>query len=185
MNHEVVIGSVKDMAREVFGVDKLRDGQVQAIMKALDVDQAGEIVSSSDDICLRMATGYGKSMVFQLPALLIHQRHGFGTTVVVLPTIAKINDHIRSLNKLRVAAGELSSEVDWTEKEKLLIATVASDKGPPLLYTTPESFVKLMYYHLKQLKVLSRVVRVVFDECHELAASERNDRPLIVRKVAV
>jgi ATP-dependent DNA helicase RecQ len=91
--------------KEVFGVDKLRNLQPQAIQYALR-RQSQLIV---------MATGGGKSLCYQLPALV----RG-GTTIIISPLKALIADQVNALLKLGVAAAFISSSNTATENNQVM-----------------------------------------------------------------
>jgi DEAD/DEAH box helicase/Zn-finger in Ran binding protein and others len=135
--------------KEVFGIDKLRNLQPQAIQYALRC-QSQLIV---------MATGGGKSLCYQLPAIV----RG-GTTIVVSPLKALIADQVNALLKLGISAAFISSSNTASQNrevmERLLLqqqrqpiskqkaatsATAAASSGSQqqqqpitLLYCTPE-----------------------------------------------
>ncbi|GAT65746.1 ATP-dependent DNA helicase RecQ [Planomonospora sphaerica] len=75
-------GRLREVAREVFGWEDLRDGQLEAMRHLLD----------GGDALVVMPTGSGKSAVYQVPALLLD-----GPTVVVSPLIALQRDQVAGL----------------------------------------------------------------------------------------
>src|SRR3954468_7178833 len=75
---------IERAAREVFGFDELRPGQAEAVQSILE----------GRDTLAVMSTGYGKSAIYQLAALLIP-----GSTVVVSPLIALQRDQVEDLER--------------------------------------------------------------------------------------
>ena len=82
------------LLRDVFGFDAFRPGQ-EDIVRA---------VTKSQNVLAIMPTGGGKSLCFQLPALMRE-----GVTVVISPLIALMRDQVRALQAVGVSAGALTS----------------------------------------------------------------------------
>ena len=79
---------------EIFGFDGFRPGQAEVV----------DAVASGQNTLAIMPTGGGKSLCFQLPALMRD-----GLTVVISPLIALMRDQVRALREAGVAAGALTS----------------------------------------------------------------------------
>src|SRR5690349_24440350 len=88
-------------------------------------------VSSGGDALVLMPTGGGKSLCYQLPALLRE-----GTAIVVSPLIALMQDQVEALRQLGVRAAFLNSSLDAAQA----VATERQlqDGGLDLLYVAPE-----------------------------------------------
>ena len=86
--------SPKTLLRDVFGFDTFRPGQEDVV----------EAVLEGRNVLAIMPTGGGKSLCFQIPALLLG-----GVTLVVSPLIALMRDQVRGLQAAGVAAGALTS----------------------------------------------------------------------------
>lgn len=82
------------LLRDVFGFDGFRPGQQEIV----------EAVIAGENVLAIMPTGGGKSLCFQMPALLRE-----GVTVVISPLIALMRDQVRALQELGVGAGALTS----------------------------------------------------------------------------
>ena len=107
--------------KTVFGYDAFRPGQEEIVQAIL----AGR------DVLAIMPTGGGKSLCYQLPALLRP-----GLTVVISPLIALMRDQVAALRQAGVEAGALTSANDPHETERVFDALHAGDLK--LLYMAPE-----------------------------------------------
>src|SRR5271165_4614024 len=104
-----------------FGFDRFRPGQRAVVTDAL----AGR------DLLALMPTGGGKSLCFQLPALLQP-----GVTLVVSPLIALMQDQVRLLQDNGISASYLNSSLDATEVSRRTAALLRGEYK--LLYLAPE-----------------------------------------------
>jgi ATP-dependent DNA helicase RecQ len=107
--------------RRVFGYDTFRDGQREII---------DHVVAGHDALVL-MPTGGGKSLCYQIPAMVRD-----GTAVVVSPLIALMQDQVDALTSLGVRAGFLNSTQDFDERRLVESAFLAGELD--LLYVAPE-----------------------------------------------
>ncbi len=107
--------------RDIFGFDSFRPGQ-EEIVRA---------VTDGENVLAIMPTGGGKSLCFQLPALLRD-----GVTVVISPLIALMRDQVRALQEAGVSAGALTSANTEEETEEVWQALEAGTLK--LLYIAPE-----------------------------------------------
>ena len=82
------------LLKDVFGFDDFRPGQAEIV----------DAVSTGTNVLAIMPTGGGKSLCFQLPALIRE-----GVTVVISPLIALMRDQVRALQEVGVEAGALTS----------------------------------------------------------------------------
>ncbi|MEM7410860.1 MAG: ATP-dependent DNA helicase RecQ [Myxococcota bacterium] len=110
---------------DVFGYEDFRPGQDEAVALA---------VSGRDAIVL-LPTGLGKSLCYQVPALAA-QRRGLGTTVVVSPLIALMQDQVGALRARGVAAAALHSAQEDEEQRQAVKAYLRGELA--LLYVSPE-----------------------------------------------
>lgn len=109
------------LLREVFGFDAFRPGQEEIV----------QTVAAGCNTLAIMPTGGGKSLCFQLPALLRD-----GVTLVVSPLIALMRDQVRALRAAGVAAGALTS--GNTEEETAEVRRALEENRLKLLYLAPE-----------------------------------------------
>ena len=107
--------------RRVFGYESFRDGQREII----------DHVMAGGDALVLMPTGGGKSLCYQIPALVRP-----GTGVVISPLIALMQDQVDALSALGVRAGFLNSTQDPTQRRQVESAFLAGELD--LLYLAPE-----------------------------------------------
>jgi ATP-dependent DNA helicase RecQ len=111
--------------REVFGYEQFR-GPQQAIV---------EHVSGGGDALVLMPTGGGKSLCYQVPAI-VRQQAGHGVALVISPLIALMHDQVGALRELGVAAAFLNSTQDWEQTSDIERRLLAGHLT--LLYAAPE-----------------------------------------------
>jgi ATP-dependent DNA helicase RecQ len=109
------------LLRDVFGFDGFRPGQQEIV----------EAVTAGENVLAIMPTGGGKSLCFQMPALLRE-----GVTVVISPLIALMRDQVRALQELGVGAGALTSGNTPEETDAVWEGLEAGTLK--LLYMAPE-----------------------------------------------
>ncbi len=109
------------MLRRVFGYDSFREGQREII----------EHVITGGDALVLMPTGGGKSLCYQVPALV---RKGMG--VVISPLIALMQDQVDALRTLGVRAGFVNSTQGFEQRREVESAALAGELD--LLYLAPE-----------------------------------------------
>ena len=110
---------------DVFGYEHFR-GQQAAIVD--------HVVGGGDALVL-MPTGGGKSLCYQVPAI-VRQRAGKGVTLVISPLIALMHDQVGALHEAGVAAAFLNSTQDWQQTEEIERQLLAGQLT--LLYAAPE-----------------------------------------------
>jgi ATP-dependent DNA helicase RecQ len=137
--------------KRFFGFDGFRPGQEAIVRDAL----AGR------DLLALMPTGGGKSLCFQLPALLQP-----GVTLVVSPLIALMQDQVRQLTNNGVSAAYLNSSLDAAEIERRTAAMVRGHYK--LVYLAPERLLLRDFFDgpLSRLGAGPGINAFVVDEAH-------------------
>ena len=102
---------------------KLRPVQREVINAALE----------GNDVFLQAATSFGKSLCFQLPAVV-----DFGITIVVSPLLALMNNQISALRRASIQVATINSQTPHTIKNAILDDLRSGHPKTRLLYVTPE-----------------------------------------------
>jgi len=147
--------------REVFGFEAFRPGQAEIV----------EAVAAQENVLAIMPTGGGKSLCFQLPALLED-----GVTVVISPLIALMRDQVRALQEVGVTAGALTSGNTQDETDAVFDALDAGQLR--LLYMAPE---RLASGGILGMLRRAGVRRIAVDEAHCVSQWGHDFRPDYLR----
>lgn len=140
-------------ALQTFGIEHLRDEQERALTPIL----AGR------DVLVRLRTGGGKSLLYQLPALLDEPG---SLTLVFSPLRALQRDQVQALERRGVHAALLNSDLS-TSMHADILRDFAANGG--LLYLAPE---QLRREDVRTVLAAAHVRRVVVDEAHILPQVE-------------
>jgi len=153
--------SADALLKDIFGFDAFRDGQREIV----------EAVIAGENTLAIMPTGGGKSLCFQLPALVRN-----GVTVVISPLIALMRDQVRGLKAAGVEAGALTSGNTQEETDAVWAALEAGTLR--LLYMAPE---RLASGGTMQMLRRAGVGMIAVDEAHCVSAWGHDFRPDYLR----
>ena len=122
------MSAVHTVLHDIFGYAAFR-GPQQAIV---------EHVTDGGDALVLMPTGGGKSLCYQIPAI-VRQQQGHGVAIVVSPLIALMHDQVGALHEAGVEAAYLNSSLDYAQAQEVEWQLQCGKLN--LLYVAPERLV--------------------------------------------
>ncbi len=159
---QIPIKSPEDALEAHFGFRKFLDGQAQVV---------SAIVSGRDALVV-MPTGGGKSLCYQLPALVME-----GVTLVVSPLIALMKDQVDGLTAKGIQATLINSTLSWKEQQERIAGMRRGEYK--LVYVAPERFRSQAF--VSALREDVEIALFAIDEAHCLSQWGHDFRPDYLR----
>ena len=152
-----------DTLKHYFGYDSFREGQKNII----------DSIMAGRDVLAIMPTGAGKSICYQVPALMLS-----GITIVVSPLISLMQDQVKALNEAGIHAAYINSSLTEGQINKAL--SLAAGGRYKIIYVAPE---RLETYGFLEFSRQANISMVTVDEAHCISQWGQDFRPSYLKIV--
>lgn len=147
--------------RKYWGFSSLKDHQYDICCNVI----------KRRDICAVLSTGYGKSMLYQLPTLTLNEVGIKSTAIVISPLLSLIEDQINALTAMGISAGSLTASTSPADERN------AKSGNFTILYATPEKMNQWGKSGIMELSSNVNISCIAIDESHMISEWGHSFRP--------